>query len=679
MIMFLLFFLAVNANAQTLEQPDLKKITDSKLLIQGNLDHGFLSAASPIGEPDRKLPEKQVKIVDRIIAIPVKHGQFSPTDLAKYPSVSISSTGSFSLELDKDKDWLLVLVNTAAQGNKRFVYQITFTLTNTRDTLLLLPATAAKANKINLGSITSKGNFAITQKPLAIKDFSLSAKQLAALAHNDNNFATVKNLIINYDAGNGIFYKLRPDFKFFGNYADMNPGFTFPYFYGYRSYNFQLDSNSPEVTMNNICGTNGAARIALELFVPAGASVKSKNQLLTYNDSNPISNNNAVLTTTPDNFLEARDEDFFATNRYNNISYSLGSELATNPIPSGYWQYKVGGVIRAQFDESIAAPVTPGNQINGIALAIHANVDTAGRILSFDIKWFIRDESAEGKYKEVPDITGYLIDSTGIFLENNSTGTRRYESIQFNALTHTNVVPVLIWYYGNSGNIQEQAEMIGGFYSSADIGYFFQFPRFVYPQGPTDNISILPIPVSEQMNIHKGQAYHHDPAHTGIDFGFTDWPGTPGQYILHNIISPWDGIITSINENIITGSGNVGFSIDIRYNQNLSALLAFEPDSQDISIINKQRAEIAVSVGQIVKQGDLIGRLVVFLPSSAQVFGPHVHWSIVQVDLQEKPLGRLCPRTYCTPQAQTQVDEMFERLWLEHALPNHDAPCAVLP
>ncbi len=678
-IMFLLFFLSINSNAQILEKSDIPRIPATKLLINGSLDHSFLSAASPIWEPNRKLLERHIKTVDRVVAVPVKHGQFSINDLGKYPAALISSTGSFSLEVDKDKDWLLVLVNTSEQGKNRFVDQVAFPLTNTRATLLLLPATAIKVNKIDLGIITHKGNFAITQKPLVIKDFSLSAKAMAALAHNDDNFATVKNLIINYDAGNGIFYKLRPDFKFFGNYADMNPGFTFPYFYGYRSYNFQLDSNSQEVVMDNICGTNGAAKMSLELFPPAGTTVTSINQTLTYNDSNPIANENATLSTTPDNFLEARDEDFFATNRYGNISYSLGGELITNPIPPGYWQYKVAGFIRAQFDESIAAPVTTGNQVSNIAPGIHANVDATGRILSFDIKWFVRDEITEGKYKEVPNITGYLIDSAGIFLENNSTGERRYESIQFNASTQSNIVPAQTWYYGNSGNVPEQAEMIGAFYSSADIGYFFQFPRFVYPQGSTDNISILPIPGYEQMNVHKGQAYHHEPDHSGLDFGFNDWPNTPGQYALHDIISPWDGIVTEINEHVLTGSGNVAFSINIRYNQNLTALLAFEPDSQDSIIVDRQRTEIAVSIGQIVKQGDLIGRLVVPLPSSSQVFGPHVHWSVIQLDAQGKSQVRLCPRTYCTPQAQTQVDEMYERLWTEQGLPSHDAPCTVLP
>jgi hypothetical protein len=369
---------------------------------------------------------------------------------------------------------------------------------------------------------------------------------------------------------------LRPDFKWFGNYADMNPGFTFPFFYGYRNYNFQLDSTSTEVSMDNICGTNGADKMALELFPPLGTSVVSKFPPLTYTNTNPISNNNATLSTTPDNFLEARDEDFFATNRYNKISYSFGMDLRTDPIPKGLWLYKVDNDTKAKFDVGIAAPNTPDGHINGIAPVLHANLDASGRIMSFDIKWYARDESALGKYKEVPDITGYLVDSGDIFLENNAGGSRRYESIHFNPATQTNVVPTQTWYYGNAGTAAEQAEMIGAFYSSANVGYFFQFPRFVYPQGSTDNISILPIPLPEQNNIHKGQAYHHEPQHSGLDFGFTDYPATPGQYNLHSIISPWDGIITSIEEQVIPGSGNIGFSINIRYNQNLSALLAFE-------------------------------------------------------------------------------------------------------
>jgi murein DD-endopeptidase MepM/ murein hydrolase activator NlpD len=107
--------------------------------------------------------------------------------------------------------------------------------------------------------------------------------------------------------------------------------------------------------------------------------------------------------------------------------------------------------------------------------------------------------------------------------------------------------------------------------------------------------------------------------------------------------------------------------------------LAFEPDSQDQTIINKQRDEIAVSIGQIVKQGDLIGRLVVSLSYSSQVFGPHVHWGVDQLDTQGKPTGSICPRTVATPDAQTQLDELYTRLWQEQGVPNNDPVCVVLP
>lgn len=422
------------------------------------------------------------KPVDTVMAVPVYGGNLDSRSMLNSKAATLKPGGAFSLSLEKNADWLLVLMNFAAAGPDRFAGVIAFPTGDPENTLLLLPVSTAAVSKLNIGKVDAAGDVGLAQKPIDAADFSMTPGQLITLARNDDPFMNVKNLVLNFGAAApGVFYTLRPDFQWFGDYAGINNAFPDPAAYLYRHYNFQLDSNSGELTIDQVCGTLGVPRVPVELYPPA--TINTTNPSLIYDPATPIANDNAVCSIAADGAVEVTEPvngDFFASNRYGDISYSFGVGLLTDPIPSGLWFYKVGGLERAWFDFGgpVYAPRTSGGQVNGFAPVIRVNTAADGRITSVDVRWY-QYNAATVMYEEIADLLdlSYLIGSAGIFFENSFSGLHRYESVSFDPVTQTSVTPVNTWYYGTSGPAGEQAQSIGAFYPSAGLGYFFSFFR----------------------------------------------------------------------------------------------------------------------------------------------------------------------------------------------------------
>ena len=130
--------------------------------------------------------------------------------------------------------------------------------------------------------------------------------------------------------------------------------------------------------------------------------------------------------------------------------------------------------------------------------------------------------------------------------------------------------------------------------------------------------------------------------HTGVDFKFARglWP----------ISAPCDGVVVEINRHAIS-EGNIIFDVVIRYNDQWSTFIAFEPYTSSPGIANLQASNIKVDINQVVKKGDLLGYL--FAPDTAY---PHVHWGIH--DAQNTPV---CPRDYMTAEAGAALDELYAK------------------
>ncbi len=415
--------------------------------------------------------------VDRVLAIQSEQGRIGSFSMVNSKSADINPDGTFSIALEKDYDWILVLVNTTAPlATDRFVGYIDLSAGGP-NSLLLMPATEATTSSHDMGAIAAAGDTAVATNPLTSSQLSLTATQLGNLAKNDDRFKSVKNLVLNYDSTSGIYYTLRPDFKWRGTYASIQNAFpdlvATPAFYTYNAYNFQLDSNSTEVTIEQI-GASGVPRVAVELFTPVGTTATSTSPARTYDLTTPIANNAAVNSApAPDGSIESTDDDFYATNRYPPISYSFGSSLG-GTIPDGYWSYKVGAVQKAQFDVAVAKPIDPAGKPLGVTPVIRVNTEAVtNRITSIDIQWYYLDG---GVYVPLSDLSllSHLVGTGDVYLDNRMTGSA-YESITFNPSTDTSIVPPSTWYFDTATGPGYLAESIGIFYESSGVGFFFDF------------------------------------------------------------------------------------------------------------------------------------------------------------------------------------------------------------
>lgn len=123
------------------------------------------------------------------------------------------------------------------------------------------------------------------------------------------------------------------------------------------------------------------------------------------------------------------------------------------------------------------------------------------------------------------------------------------------------------------------------------------------------------LPMQDPTLVTGGQQFnseHEGVVHTGLDFRF-DSP-------LPTIIAPCDGVVTGITVHPIA-RGNIIVDVGIRYNTDWNYFIAFEPYSPDPLVADQQRSEIAVTIGQVIHSGDVLGRLVV--PGGSEY--PHIH------------------------------------------------------
>jgi hypothetical protein len=454
--------------------------TGDNLTLRGSLGSGYTTQTSAttrsVGAAGVQALDKKV---DKVIAIQSDRGYLGASSMQNSRSAIIGDDGTFSISLDTTKDWLLVLIDsTAVSRTDQFVGYIALNA-GSSEPLLQVPSTTSTISFFDLGAINALGDVGQSENPVNPTDFSLNSSQLLALAKNDDAFKSVKNFIINYDTVMNVYYTLRPDFGWRGNYVSIDGVFQDPASYVYRHYTSQLDSNTTSINMDKICGFNNQARVTVELAPPSDVTTTSEQTpIATYNPDNPISSNNITCSIATDGYIEAADIDFGATNRYGAVSQSYFAPLSGD-IPPGYWQYFEAAQLKGQFDLAVASPFGPEGEIKGFVPSIRINKDGTGAITSVDIKWYTWDSSAS-QYVEITDITvlRYLIGNGDVYFENTTGGTRTYESVGFDPALQTSITPSMYaWYYGTDGPPDRQVQGLGIFYSSGGIGYKFQFFR----------------------------------------------------------------------------------------------------------------------------------------------------------------------------------------------------------
>lgn len=130
-------------------------------------------------------------------------------------------------------------------------------------------------------------------------------------------------------------------------------------------------------------------------------------------------------------------------------------------------------------------------------------------------------------------------------------------------------------------------------------------------------------------------------AHNGIDF-FPVANNTPFRVVSSGTVESID-----LMQNNVTSNWQV--NVRIRFNPTYATDHIFEPFTTSLADGQTQRATIAVSVGQPVSQGDIIGTLLVVGN------GAHVHFGLNQNNTA------ICPEPFFTAAAKTSVLDLIHK------------------
>jgi hypothetical protein len=433
---------------------------------------GFASPAYAVGEPE----------VNRVLAIPMESGSLTSWNMQNAISQTINSDGTFSLSLSDSYDWLLMLINSQATGTDKFVGSIAVKAGS--DSLLNLPATDATISSIDLGTLsraTTTTTDALSSGAVTAGNFNMTAAQLTAMAKSDDLFRNAMNIVNNYgNAGFGNaaaeWYTLRPDFSWLDSSTTLTSGFSHPDNMIYSGMNFQLDTNTTNVAMDDVCNTAGY----VALHPPQAIVLDS----VTYDYSTPIKNSGLGCTQV-NSALETADSVLYASNAYEGkITYSvLGS--TTDAIPSGFWEWKENGVTKAAFEVgNVNPPVTNSGKAKGFVPSYKLNVEAGTKkILSVDVQWYYYDETT-GSYVLVTNnsVLKHFISGAEVKFDVGMGVDRKTCEMYFDPATTTHIVPStfattncsLNWYYGNTSFPNTNTGVMG-FYESGGFGYFFHY------------------------------------------------------------------------------------------------------------------------------------------------------------------------------------------------------------
>jgi hypothetical protein len=392
-----------------------------------------------------------------------------------------------------DKDWLLVLINSAGTQTTRFVGSLAVSAGT--NTILSLPATVSTLSSLNLGTINRLGGDAVSSQTVTASNFGMTDAQFTAFANSDDVFKNARNIINNYNTTTGIWYQLRPDFTWDGDYSTITSAFTGTA-WSYQSFNFQMDTNATNLNIENLC-TNGTSTILVGWTPPS--DIATVGGFVTYGTGTPITNSAATCTSyLSDGVMqtEASGGGFYATDAYWNptdttygtISYSL-SIWFDGTIPPGNWTWWEGtpGNVMATFDPSVSTPVNTSGGSLGYVPSFKLTTSGSGTITDVYVEWYFYDETQD-KYTKLTtaadfSVMSHFIERAEIIFETgNGATTRRHSSFDFDPTTQSHIVlpssgPDSNWTYADmdSGTafLDSDAGSVGVFYSSGGIGRYF--------------------------------------------------------------------------------------------------------------------------------------------------------------------------------------------------------------
>lgn len=465
------------------------------LTVSGTLGPDYVASAAPRGFFARALsvlnPEAHAvgaSGVDQVIAIPVQRGELSGWSMERSLTATVNPTGTFSLPLTTDTDWLLLLINSTITGYGRYVGSVA--LSTGTDTMLNVPATDAGIAALDLGTLSQSDQDAVSGNSVDGADFNMTADQLASMATTSDIFHNAMNIVNNYDPDTGIWYQMRPNFMWNGDYSSLAADYPDPATYSFTGnggINFQMDSNSTAVTMDDIC--DGV--VTVEFVPPSGDPISSaeiSGCQVVYTDGCEGGNCRETVNSP--------GSAFFASDAYGDVpgqTISYGMQAYLSSVPAGLWSWNVDGETVGQFDiAAVSPPVTAEGMPKGYVPSYRLTVNPAtNQITAVDIKWYFYDEGTASYVELAPSDLGVLrhfVNQTEVSFDVTYGGNRKKWDCYFDPVTTTHIVPSAgvagagggcpasadTWYY-NDPSHPETNTGLNGFFDTGGFGYYFQF------------------------------------------------------------------------------------------------------------------------------------------------------------------------------------------------------------
>jgi hypothetical protein len=398
--------------------------------IKATLDGSYQVAHAPtlldpfkdflFGKPALALSSGAV--VDRVVAVPTYQGHYGPSFLEMMKSADVANDGGFSLALDRNYEWVLLLVNSQAATASEKVAGYVAATVDADDTLIAFSGSQLSSN-LDLGTLGKTGDEAKSSSSGSenVLSFDLSLDQLVTLAKSDGGYKHLINLYLNYDPVTEISYIIQPDFNW--SAGTISGSTTAPVgadIATYQAPEFSLtvetnDLNNP--TKEGICGIQQT----IGLFPPGpigdGVNTWSGTDGFANDGSGPLdTGQNNLGSANSGTWLDeyngfyCYDDDFSMQQLSGATTRLIGFDGRNNNLlqvpvggfPEGMWQLKVAGTTVAEFDLAVGSPVNAGGKFDTIplpAIKVDYNAST-GAITQLQVTWFQYDASS-GQYTEL--------------------------------------------------------------------------------------------------------------------------------------------------------------------------------------------------------------------------------------------------------------------------------------
>jgi len=425
-------------NDSSSDDSDNSDGSGTTVLVKGSLGQSYYQSVLSEHQIMRNgLGDMSQVTIDKVTAIPISIPFVVTSEIIENSvSVPIDSSGSFTIELDPDKTWILLLIDSDAEVKDQIV---SFAgLGDQEANLIMLPGGNLIGN-VDMGVLDQSGDEAFQNGSLEGNQvsFNLNIGDLREIAKLDNMLKTIKNIYINYNKTTGSFFSAS-----FAYWWGVVPGtiknqFSDPNNYVYDGYQPTFNAFSKELSFDGIYNHT----YIVSIIPPENMIDVDLNTYSSFSSAgvweflkNEASGRNAGSNAKPFFILEELSRGA--------LDISSGGAHFTN-IPSGFWTIKKDDVPISYFDLSIAKPfIDSNNNIPIVYLPVlKVVVDVNNYVQAFYIKWVQYDVSSS-TFVEIKDLSLLANYTEAVSMSYDDANDSNYsEIVDFQKKTETVFYP----------------------------------------------------------------------------------------------------------------------------------------------------------------------------------------------------------------------------------------------